>query len=252
MTILGPEQSTPAPWLNVIANASFGFQVSESGSGYTWSGNSRENQLTAWSNDPVSDPVGEAIYLRDDETGDLWCPTALPIRCEDSTYVVHHGAGFSRFEHLHQGIQLDLTQFVPLDDHVKISVLRIENRSGRARRLSVTAYAEWVLGTSRGANAPPHRHRGGCRDAGAAGAQRVEHGVRRTRRVPGHVRSADGVDVRPHRVPREKWCCRSTVGVGPRLQAAGCGRRRFGPVCRVADQLPTGEWSLDRGCRGAR
>ncbi|HZX53181.1 MAG TPA: glucoamylase family protein, partial [Ilumatobacteraceae bacterium] len=153
MTILGPDQSTPAPWLNVIANASFGFQVAESGSGYTWSGNSRENQLTAWSNDPVSDPVGEAMYVRDDETGELWGPTASPIRCQDSTYVVHHGAGFSRFEHLHQGIQLDLTQFVPLDDHVKISVLRIENRSGRARRLSVTAYAEWVLGTSRGANA---------------------------------------------------------------------------------------------------
>jgi cyclic beta-1,2-glucan synthetase len=80
VTILGPGQSTPAPWLNVIANASFGFQVSESGSGYTWSGNSRENQLTPWSNDPVSDPAGEAIYIRDDDSGELWGPTAQPIR----------------------------------------------------------------------------------------------------------------------------------------------------------------------------
>ena len=86
VTILGPGQSTPAPWLNVIANASFGFQVSESGSGYTWSGNSRENQLTPWSNDPVSDPVSEAIYVRDDDSGELWGPTAQPIRCEESTY----------------------------------------------------------------------------------------------------------------------------------------------------------------------
>ena len=154
VTVLGPGQSTPAPWLNVIANASFGFQVSESGSGYTWSGNSRENQLTPWSNDPVSDPVSEAIYVRDDDTGELWCPTALPIRCEESTYVARHGAGYSRFEHLHDGIQLDLVQFVPLDDAVKVSVLTIENRSGRSRRLSVTAYAEWALGTSRGASAP--------------------------------------------------------------------------------------------------
>jgi cyclic beta-1,2-glucan synthetase len=154
VTILGPEQATPAPWLNVIANASFGFQVSESGSGYTWSGNSRENQLTPWSNDPVSDPVGEAIYIRDDETGALWGPTALPIRCEESTYIARHGAGFSRFEHLHDGIQLNLVQFVPLDDQVKVSVMRIENRSGRVRRLSVAAFAEWVLGTARGANAP--------------------------------------------------------------------------------------------------
>jgi cyclic beta-1,2-glucan synthetase len=154
VTTLGPGQSTPAPWLNVIANASFGFQVSESGSGYTWSGNSRENQLTPWSNDPVSDPAGEAIYIRDDDSGELWGPTAQPIRCEESTYVARHGAGYSRFEHLHDGIGLDLVQFVPLDDALKVSVLNIENRSGRARRLSVTAYAEWVLGTSRGDSSP--------------------------------------------------------------------------------------------------
>ncbi len=152
--ILGPGQVTPAPWLNVIANPSFGFQVSESGSGYSWSQNARENQLTPWSNDAVGDPVGEAIYIRDDESGELWSPTALPIRIDESTYVARHGIGFSRFEHVHGGLALGLVQFVPVDDPVKVSVLTIENRSGRTRRLSVTAYAEWVLGTSRGAAAP--------------------------------------------------------------------------------------------------
>ena len=154
VVVMGPGQSTPAPWLNVVANPSFGFQVSESGSGYSWSQNSRENQLTPWSNDPVSDPTGEAIYVRDDETGELWGPTALPIRSPESTYVAHHGHGYSRFEHARDGIALDLVQFVPLDAPVKASVLTIENRSGRPRRLSVTAYAEWVLGASRAAAVP--------------------------------------------------------------------------------------------------
>ena len=151
VTILGPGQSTPAPWLNVVANPSFGFQVSESGAGYTWSENSRENQLTPWSNDPVSDPVSEAIYIRDDETGELWGPTAAPIRSEGSTYLARHGPGYSRFEHLHDGVALDLVQFVPLDGRLKIGVLSVENRSGRRRRLSVTAYVAWAMGTSRGA-----------------------------------------------------------------------------------------------------
>ena len=154
VTVLGPGQSTPAPWLNVISNESFGFTVSESGSGYTWSGNSRENQLTPWSNDPVTDPPGEAIYVRDDEDGSVWSATALPIRGEMSTYVARHGMGYSRFEHDRDGILLDLVQFVPVDEPVKVSVLTIENRSGRSRRLSVTAYVEWVLGPGRGASAP--------------------------------------------------------------------------------------------------
>ena len=101
----------------------------------------------------MSDPVSEAIYVRDDDTGDTWCPTPLPIRCEGSTYVSRHGAGFSQFEHLRDGIHLSLIQFVPLDDPIKISVLTIENRSGRSRRLSATGYAEWALGTSRGGSA---------------------------------------------------------------------------------------------------
>src|SRR5947208_15477036 len=154
VTILGPEQSTPAPWLNVIANASFGFQVSESGSGYTWSGNSRENQLTAWSNDPVSDPSGEIVYVRDDETGEVWGATALPIRQDNETYVARHGQGYSRFTHRSHGVALELLQLVPLDDPVKISRLTLTNASGRRRRLSVTAYVEWVRGASRSVSAP--------------------------------------------------------------------------------------------------
>jgi len=147
-------QWTPAPWINVIANPNFGFTVSEVGSGCTWSGNSRENQLTPWSNDLVSDPSGEVLYIRDEETGELWTPTPLPIRVDNASYVIRHGQGYSRFEHASHGIHSDLLQFVSPDDPIKYSVLTLTNVSGRKRKLSVTAYIEWVLGASRSVTAP--------------------------------------------------------------------------------------------------
>ncbi|GLK84447.1 glycosyl transferase [Ancylobacter defluvii] len=153
VTVLDRGRTTPAPWINVIANSGFGFQISAEGSGYSWAQNSRENQLTQWSNDAVVDPAGEAIYVRDEESGELWSPTAQPIR-DDGIYVARHGFGYSRFEHEAHGIALDLVHFVPLDNPIKISRLKLTNLSGRPRRFSVTAYAEWVLGRSRGAAAP--------------------------------------------------------------------------------------------------
>jgi len=153
VTILKDGQWTPAPWVNVISNPSFGFQVATTGSGYTWSINSRENQISPWSNDPVSDTPGEVFYVRDEDSGELWSPTALPIR-EASPYVVSHGQGYSRFEHTSHGISLELLQFVPADDPIKISRLKIRNLSARSRRLSVSAYVEWVLGASRVTSAP--------------------------------------------------------------------------------------------------
>ena len=116
--------------------------------------NSRENKLTPWTNDPVSDTPGEVFYVRDEDSGITWGPTLLPIREDPSAYVVRHGQGYTRFEHEAHGIALDLLQLVPVSDSVKLSRLTLENHSGRKRRLQVTAYAEWVLGVSRSVSAP--------------------------------------------------------------------------------------------------
>lgn len=151
VTILENGQNTPAPWINVIANSGFGFQVSAEGSGFTWAENSRENQLSPWSNDPVCDTSGEAIYIRDEDTLDICSPTVKPIQ-DRGTYIARHGFGYSRFSHRTLGLDLDLLQFVPLDSPLKISRLVIKNLSGRKRSLSVTHYVEWVLGTTRGAS----------------------------------------------------------------------------------------------------
>jgi cyclic beta-1,2-glucan synthetase len=149
---LGPNIHTPAPWVNVIANPSFGTLVSETGSGFTWYGNSQRNRLTPWSNDPVMDPPSEVVYLRDEETGVYWTPTPLPIR-EETAYRARHGAGYTVFEHNSQGIEQELTVFVPLDEHggepLKLQRLRLKNDSSRRRLLSVTYYVEWTLGEHR-------------------------------------------------------------------------------------------------------
>ncbi len=153
LTILDGNDCTPAPWLNIVANPSFGFQVSADGSGFTWSVNSQQNQLTPWSNDPIGDPPGEAIYLRDEDSDEVWGPTALPIRDQAAVYLARHGQGYSEFEHAAHGIALTLLQFVPINDSIKISRLTITNQSGRTRHISLTAYVEWVLGRGRSTTA---------------------------------------------------------------------------------------------------
>jgi cyclic beta-1,2-glucan synthetase len=154
VTCLSAGQSTPAPWINVIANRSFGCQIAVDGGGFTWSLNSRENQLTQWSNDPVSDRPAEVLYVRDDESGELWSPTAAPIRDNAAPYCARHGQGYSRFSHSAHDIDLELLVFVPLNDSIKVCRLRLHNNSQHRRRLSVTAYLEWVLGTHRATSAP--------------------------------------------------------------------------------------------------
>jgi cyclic beta-1,2-glucan synthetase len=143
---LAPRQQTPAPWINVIANPDFGFLVSEAGSGFTWSQNSGENRLTPWRNDPVGDAPGEALYLRDEETGIVWSPTPLPSRAA-APYLIHHGAGYTTFDHRSHGLQQHLRLFVVPDAPVKVIHLRLENVWNRHRRITATFYAEWVLGT---------------------------------------------------------------------------------------------------------
>ncbi len=152
---LGPDTHTPAPWVNVIANPTFGTLVSETGAGFTWYGNSQRNRLTHWSNDPVLDPAAEAVYIRDEESGHYWSPTPAPIR-EETAYRARHGAGYTVFEHNSNGIEQELTVFVPVDEQggapIKLQRLRLRNDSPRSRRLLVTYYVEWTLGESREAS----------------------------------------------------------------------------------------------------
>lgn len=141
---LKPGESTPAPWCNVLANDHFGTIVTEVGGGFTWSENSGENRLTSWSNDPVTDAPGEAVYLRDEETAAIWTPTPQPAG--SAACVIRHGAGYSEWQQRSHGLEQSILAFVPGDEPVKIVRLRLANLRPHTRRITTTYYAEWLLG----------------------------------------------------------------------------------------------------------
>ena len=135
----------PQPWTNVVSNEQFGFIVSESGAGCVWAANSRENRITPWSNDPVSDPHGDVLYVRDEDDGTVWSPLPGPVtpaqECE-----VRHGFGYSRFRKTAHGLEQDCCFFVPREDPLRILRVSFRNPAGRARRVTLISFAQLVLG----------------------------------------------------------------------------------------------------------
>ncbi|MYN15404.1 glycosyl transferase [Rugamonas sp. FT107W] len=135
----------PLAWTNAVSNEGFGFLVSESGAGYTWSRNSRVHRLTPWYNDPIRDPHGEALYLRDEDSGVFWSPLPGPVPA-GAGYEAAHGFGYSRFRHASHELEQETVMFVPRHDPVKIVRVRVTNRGGATRRLSLFSYQRLVLG----------------------------------------------------------------------------------------------------------
>lgn len=146
--ILSGELRPPTPWINVIASKKFGFTISESGAGLTWSINSRENKITPWSNDPVSDTTSEAIYIRDESTEKVITPTSMGRR-DKGDYIVRHGYGYTKFFHREDEIQQKLIVTTPGDDAVKLWNLTLKNTSDYVKHLSLYYYVEWVFGFNR-------------------------------------------------------------------------------------------------------
>ncbi|MDB5911338.1 MAG: glycosyltransferase 36, partial [Ramlibacter sp.] len=142
---LAPGQAPPRPWVNVIANRGFGFQVSEAGSGYTWAVNSRLHQLTAWSNDPVADPAAEHWLLQDLDSGDVFSATRA-----GGQLGVRHGQGYSVFESSRGALKVEATFFADLVDAVKVVRVQLRNEGSTRLRLRPLALVEWQLGANRG------------------------------------------------------------------------------------------------------
>ena len=182
VVLLEGETETPLPWANVIANPGFGTVVTAGGSAYTWAGNSRENRLTPFANDPVSDPTAEALFVRDDETGEAWSPTPGPMRrTATSRLLIRHSAGLTRFSQVAHGIRHELDVFVDASDPVKLSRLTLTNEGGRPRRLSVVRLQRVDPGSAARGPGAPRGDRARRRDRRDPGAQSLQHRVPRAR-----------------------------------------------------------------------
>ena len=137
------------PWINVLANTEFGAQISESGGGYSWAVNSRLNQLTPWSNDPVSDPPGEWFLLQDRKTQEVWSITPNAWGDSDATYQVAHGQGYSVIAHRHGDLEVRASWCVDPLTAVKQVRVRLINRGHRNLHLRLIGVAEWMMGANR-------------------------------------------------------------------------------------------------------
>ncbi len=237
VTILGPGQATPAPWINVVANESFGFQAATEGGGYTWSVNSRENQLTPWSNDPVSDRSGEAFFLRDDDTGDFWSPTALPIRLEEATYVARFGRGYCRFEHTSHDIEVRSAAIragrrCDQDFAPETAQSQRSCASSQRHRLCRMGARPVALGRPAVRDDFARFHRRDFRP------EPLGRGFRRARRLRRSWRAPDRLDRRPSRIHRPQRDAAPTGGRGQRRRLsklwapASIPARRCAPASR--------------------
>jgi cyclic beta-1,2-glucan synthetase len=129
----------PQPWSNVIGSKTFGFLVTETGGGYTWSENCQENRLTPWTPDPVTDPKGEMIYLRDSSSKQFYPLTSPPC-------IVDNHFGYTNFIKKSGAIKTDMIMSSSMDKKVKFWKIKITNNSNEFKQVELYLYIDWVLG----------------------------------------------------------------------------------------------------------
>ena len=245
--VLEADQETPLPWANVMANPHFGTVVTASGSAYTWSENSRENRLTPFANDPVTDPTAEALFIRDDETGATWSPTPGPIPRTDADgrFVIRHSAGLTRFARVAHGLHHGLDVFVDAQDPVKFSLLTLTNEGPTTRRLSVVAYNEWVLGPPRAGQGTHVVIRARPRHRNDTGPKCLQPGVRGTRGLRPCERGGPLGNGRPVVVPRAERLPRPAGGAPARSPVGPLrgGARSLRRSSRLRHPRPRGHLS---------
>lgn len=136
------------PWANVLANERFGAVHTEAGGGFSWAGNSRLNQLTPWSNDPVADPPGEWLFLQDMDAAPRvgWSVSPDAWACPATRYTVSHTQGMTRIRHQRGALEVDVQWCVDVEQPLKQVQVVLHNHGSTELHLRCIGMVEWVLG----------------------------------------------------------------------------------------------------------
>lgn len=132
-------------WTHVLANPNFGTIITNNNSGYTWYKNSRLNRLTEWTNNSILDVPSEIIYIKDKKYQKQWtlCPN---LNQDEDEYYITYGFGYSKFSNIKMGLLQEQTTFVPINDNIKVSIIRLKNTLSEKRNLKIIYYIKPVLG----------------------------------------------------------------------------------------------------------
>ena len=137
-----PHQAGPHPEAHVLSNGSLSAMLTDSGGGsLRWRGLA----LTRWSADPTRDHWGMWLYVRDEESGQLWSAGRNPCGPGEgeARSVFHpHMVELNRRE---QGVSLRVEVAVAPGDDVEVRRVAVVNETDRPRRITLTSYAEVSL-----------------------------------------------------------------------------------------------------------
>ena len=139
------EKRLPTVWCNILANEKFGTVVTDSMGGYTWYKNSRLNRVTAWENNACYDIPSEAIFIKNLENNKTWS-LGLNPKPDDNNYNIINGFGYTKYIHKSQGIEQELTVFVPKEDSAKVEILKLKNTTPNKKQFKIYYYIKPVLG----------------------------------------------------------------------------------------------------------
>lgn len=136
---------TPAPWANYLGSPEYGALISNNAGGYSFVKSGANGRILRYVFNQFDQP-GRYIYLRDNDSGDIWSASWQPAgrELDACRYQCRHGLGYTKMLAEVGGVRSEAVYYVPLDAAHEVWALTVTNRSEKRRELTLTGYAEFT------------------------------------------------------------------------------------------------------------